>query len=174
MGMISVLKTTLSQGRTPFLLFAAISALALSAAFVAQYAYGLAPCVLCIYQRWPYAIIIALGLLGLYLAKTKPVFVKITLGLITLTFAANAAIAFYHTGVERKWWPSFLEGCSIPKIEGNITDVLAQIQTAPLVRCDEIPWTDPVIGLSMANYNVVLCLVLAIAAAYATFSRRTS
>lgn len=172
--MITHLTSALSHQRIPFFLFAAMSAFALSTASIAQYAYGLAPCVLCIYQRWPYGIIIALALLGLCLTKTKPLAAKTTMGLISLTFAANAVIAFYHTGVERKWWPSFLEGCSIPKIEGNITDVLAQIQAAPLVRCDEIPWTDPVIGLSMANYNVVLCLVLAVAALYTTLSRRTS
>lgn len=171
--MITHLKSVLRHPYLSFFTFAFGSAAALATAFIAQYAYGLAPCVLCIYQRWPFAVVIALSIVGLALAK-KARTAKAIAGLISLTFLTNAVFAFYHTGVERKWWPSFLEGCSIPKIEGNITDVLAQIQAAPLVRCDEIPWTDPVIGLSMANYNVVFCLVLAAAALYTAINRRAS
>lgn len=43
---------------------AAISAFALSMAFTAQYIFGLEPCILCLYQRIPYALVIALGLTG--------------------------------------------------------------------------------------------------------------
>ncbi|PZQ44405.1 MAG: disulfide bond formation protein B [Micavibrio aeruginosavorus] len=153
--------------------FAIIATLALVAAFTSQYVYGLQPCVLCIYQRWPYGLIIVLGLLGALIGAKAPKSQPIFLGLITLTFAANAGIAFYHSGVERHWWKSFLEGCTIPVIEGNITDVLAQIAATPAARCDEIPWTDPVLGLSMANYNVIACLVLTMAALY-TLMRRAS
>lgn len=146
--------------------FGGISALALAVAFIAQFN-GLAPCVLCIYQRWPYAAVILLSALGIFGHKKYPKAPAIALTLTPFIFLLNAGFAFYHTGVERHWWKSFLEGCSIPDMKGNITDVLAQIQAAPVVRCDEIPWTDPVLGLSMANYNVLLCLVLAIAALWA-------
>ena len=111
--------------------------------------------------------------LGIGLGRTSVKSAKFFLGLISITFLANSVIAAYHTGVERKWWPSFLEGCTIPKMEGNITDVLAQIEASPIVRCDEIPWTDPFLGLSMANYNVLFCLVLAIAAAMACYRAKT-
>ena len=144
--------------------FAVFSAAALGMAFISQYVYGLHPCVLCIYQRVPYALVILFAVLGIGLGRKSPRAVHLFTGLTALTFAANAVIAFYHTGVERKWWTSFLEGCSVPSLEGNITDVLAQIAATPVVRCDEIPWTDPVIGLSMANYNVLFCLALAVAA----------
>ena len=40
---------------------------ALLTAFAAQYWGGLQPCVLCLYQRWPYAAAIALALLALAL-----------------------------------------------------------------------------------------------------------
>ncbi len=158
----------LSNQRLALFGFATLSAAALGSAFVAQYAYGLAPCVLCIYQRIPYALVIAFAFFGIGLGAKWQKAGSVFLGLISTAFAANAVIAFYHTGVERKWWASFLEGCSIPEITGDITDVLAQIQAAPIVRCDEIPWTDPMLGLSMANYNVAACVVLAALAAIAT------
>ncbi|MFA5592389.1 MAG: disulfide bond formation protein B [Micavibrio sp.] len=167
MGMKELCCKILSNSRLCLFLLAVISAVALAMAYTSQYVYGMQPCNLCLYQRVPYALVILFGFAGIALSgkwsKAGPVF----LGLSAMAFLANAVIAFYHTGVERKWWASFLEGCTIPSLEGNIMDVLAQIEAAPMARCDEIPWTDPVIGLSMANYNVALCLGLFAVAAIA-------
>lgn len=166
--MMSLIKSTLSCPRSAFVFFAGMAALSLAAAFTAQYAFGLQPCVLCVYQRWPFGIVIVLCVLGLLLGQSKKSLSCVFMGLTSLTYFANSIIASYHTGVERHWWKSFLEGCAVPDMKGNITDVLAQIAATPAVRCDEIPWTDPVLGLSMANYNVVLCLGLGILALMAT------
>ena len=156
----------------PFCLFwviALISAMALGMAFVAQYVFGLAPCNLCVIQRWPYGIIIALGIIGAFM-HVSPNMAKVIMGLIGLTFLTNSAIAFYHSGVERLWWKSMLEGCNAPKLEGSAAEVLAKIQSIKeAVRCDEIPWADPIFGLSMANYNVIFCAGLGIATIYAAF-----
>jgi hypothetical protein len=60
-----------------------------------------------------------------------------------------------------------LEGCNAPKLEGSATEILAKIQSIKeAVRCDEIPWADPIFGLSMANYNVLFCASLGIAAIF--------
>lgn len=141
---------------------AAASAGALTMAFVSEYIYGLEPCILCLYQRAPFALAIMLGLISFWVSCLAPKVAPYTLGLLGLTFSANTLFAAYHTGVERHWWKSFLEGCAVPSMEGNITDVLAKIEaTTNVVRCDEIAWVDPIVGLSMANYNVVFCLILA-------------
>lgn len=141
---------------------AAFSAVALAMAFMAEHFYGLEPCILCLYQRLPFVLAVFLGLVSVWATCMTPKSAPYTLGLLGVTFAANVLIAAYHTGVERHWWKSFLEGCAVPAMEGNITDVLAKIEaTTNVVRCDEIPWVDPVLGLSMANYNVVFCAVLA-------------
>lgn len=162
--MITLCKNTLSCQKTAFFAFATLSAMALAVAFISQYAYGLQPCELCIYQRIAFGVVIGLCLLGIAAGRPENKWGSVFMGMTALAFAANTVIAFYHSGVERKWWKSFLEGCTIPEMKGNITDVLAQIAATPIARCDEIPWTDPVIGLSMANYNVMFCLVLAISA----------
>lgn len=150
-----------SPAATGFTL-AAASAGALSMAFIAEKVYGLDPCILCLYQRAPYAIAIFLGIVAVWAANLLPRLAPWALGVLGLVFSANIMIAAYHTGVERGWWKSFLEGCAVPSLEGNITDVLAQIEArtdAP--RCDEIPWADPILGLSMANYNILFCALLA-------------
>ncbi len=165
--MLSLVKNILSHDRPAFFVFAALSALALAGALVAQFGYDLSPCELCLMQRAPFVAVILLSFIGLAYGRKHPKSGGVLLGLIALAFFGNSALAFFHTGVERHWWTSFSEGCTVPPMKGNITDVLAQIVANPVGRCDEIPWTDPVIGLSMANYNVQFCLILGMAALYA-------
>lgn len=132
----------------------AISVTALTSVFISQYGFGLHPCHLCIYQRWPFAVTIVLGLIGLLTNFKKPV-----IALSGLTFLINAGIAFYHSGVERKWWAG-LAGCSTPDMSGSIEDLMARIEATAVTRCDEIAFE--LFGLSMANYNVLLCLGCAV------------
>ena len=139
-------------------------AFALAMAYVAEYVFDLKPCILCLYQRVPYFAVIAFGLFGLFIAKRNKSASVFALAGSGIAMLLNSLIAFYHTGVERKWWPSHLEGCATPDLSGNFDDLLARIEAAPVVRCDEIPWVDPILGLSMANYNIAFCLGLAIIA----------
>jgi len=41
-------------------------------------------------------------------------------------------------------------------------DLLAQIEAAKAVRCDVIPWADPVLGWSMAAWNAIASLAFAV------------
>ncbi len=75
-----------------------------------------------------------------------------------LSALTTAAIGVFHSGVEQKWWegPS---SCTSGDIGGLSTeDLMEQIMSAPLVRCDDIPWQ--MLGLSMAGWNAVLSGVL--------------
>jgi len=137
-----------------------LSVFALSAALYSEVALGLEPCILCIYQRIPFAIVILLGLTGTALKK-KPPIPRAMVGLSGIAFLINSGIAFYHTGVEQKWWTSGVEGCAAPNFgDEEPQSMLENILSAPTANCAEIPWQDPIIGLSMANYNVILCLGL--------------
>lgn len=142
----------------------AISVFSLASAYTAQYIFGLQPCVLCLYQRAPYFAAALLALIGLIAAPQKP---KISAALIlicAIAFLCGSVIAAYHTGVELHWWKSFLEGCQVNFNVAEGDDILASIQSQSAVRCDEIPWSDPILKLSMANYNAVLSFI------YAAFS----
>ena len=140
----------------------AVSAFALAAALTSEVVLGLEPCILCIYQRIPFVVAIILGLTGLFLRKNDKVTALITL-LCGVAFLVNAGIAFYHTGVELHWWHSAVEGCTVNFGDDTPQSVLENILSAPTARCDEIAWSDPLLGLSMANYNLVLCLGLFVA-----------
>ena len=144
------------------LLTISISILALAGAFFAQYVMGLEPCKLCIWQRWPFVLTILTGLIAYFTTSPVSIFATVLSGLV---FLSNSMIAFFHTGVERLWWEG-LKGCSAPDLSGSVEDLMARIQSSNGARCDEIPWADPILGLSMANYNVILCLGMGIICLY--------
>ncbi|MDD3019648.1 MAG: disulfide bond formation protein B [Alphaproteobacteria bacterium] len=144
---------------------AGISVLSLAAAFISQFGFGLKPCDLCLIQRVPFALNAGLGLIGMAcLGWTRTV-----IGLSGLFFLINSGVAFYHSGVERHWWKGF-SGCSTPDMSGSIEDLMARIQSTDVTRCDEIPWD--LFGLSMANYNVMMCLGLGVACFIYLYSTR--
>lgn len=150
----------------------AVSAVSLGFALIAEHVFNLAPCILCKYQRIPFIVIIFISsapLLKSLLCKNASsckincaFWASIT---VVMLFLTNAALAFYHVGVEQKWWKSFLEGCAVPNgfLSGDITpeQMLAQINAAKVVSCSDPAWLDPIFGMSMAFWNMVLCLGMA-------------
>jgi disulfide bond formation protein DsbB len=140
-----------------FLLF--ICVFSLAAAFFAEGFLGLEPCHLCVTQRYPFAVGAIIGMVGLAKRRNLPFSIGL-LALSSLNYLTNAGIAFYHTGVERHWWES-TELCKLPDFEAKGQTLIENILSTPGGRCDQIPWADPLLGLSMANYNVILCAGLA-------------
>lgn len=141
--------------RQRFILLAAGgSAALLLGAFAFQHLGGLAPCKMCIWQRYPHLAAIALGALAVFLPLTVP----ITLG--ALAALTTGGIGVFHVGVEQGWWegPST---CSSGPIGGLSTDdLMNQIMAAPLVQCDQIAWS--LAGISMAGWNALFSFGLAL------------
>ena len=131
---------------------------ALGSAFIAQYVFDLWPCVLCLYQRWPYAAVIVIALTGLSLQRRMDG--TIFLILCALGFAATAAIGGFHVGVEQGWWQGTAECVGDTSKALSVQDLKAQIMSAPIVRCDDIAWS--LFGISMAGYNVIAATILAV------------
>jgi disulfide bond formation protein DsbB len=129
------------------------SAALLAGALAFQHIGGLAPCQMCLWQRWPHVAAILAGLAALALPGRLPPLLGAAAAL------ATAGIGLFHTGVERGWWkgPGTCSG-GVPA-DAAPADLLEQILEAPLVRCDEVAWS--LAGLSMASWNAVLSLALA-------------
>ena len=139
--MISCIRTITSCPVSIFATIIGASGGALLAAFYAQFALGLNPCVLCLYQRIPFLATIVLSLAGLCLHANRKA-VQLFLGLCALAFLINSGIAVYHTGVEKHWWESAVEGCAVPDFSKD-PSVLEKMLTAPAARCSDIAWADP-------------------------------
>lgn len=154
------MKAAFSNPTLSFSLIAFISFASLAAAFIAEGLLELEPCILCIYQRYPFVIGLFLGLVGLGLRKKKKIATAL-LGICSINFLINSLIASYHTGVEQHWWKSAVEGCSVVFLDDSGSkSILENIMSAPMGDCSKIPWQDPILGLSMANYNIALCFGL--------------
>ncbi|EWY39618.1 disulfide bond formation protein [Skermanella stibiiresistens SB22] len=151
---------TLSAPRLPALLLLLASAGSLLAAFFFQYVIGLQPCVLCIWQRWPYAAVIVMAGLIL-LIKPGPRARAALLALCGVAFLIGGGIAVFHVGVEQHWWTG-TPGCGVPASATSVDALRAQIMAAPVVRCDQVAWS--LFGVSMAGYNILISLALAVMA----------
>ena len=145
---------------------------ALGTAYGAQYAFGLEPCVLCLWQRVPYAAVILLALAALAVGGTANGQRKTALltGLGGVAFLVGGAIAFYHVGVEQHWWAS-VTGCTggLPATM-SVDDLQAALAAPPPKACDAVDWTFA--GLSMATWNALLSPVFAVAAGAAAVKLR--
>ena len=126
----------------------------LGGAWFFQYVVGLAPCQLCLWQRYPHMAAIAIGAMIWFVPSR----------LLALAGAAAAAtsggLGVYHTGVERGWW----QGPTTCSGGGDVTalspeQLLEQILAAPVVRCTDVAWE--MLGLSMASWNAILSFGLA-------------
>ncbi|WP_095589647.1 disulfide bond formation protein B [Actibacterium ureilyticum] len=130
------------------------SALLLAGAFAFQHLGGLAPCAMCLWQRWPHAAAVLIGIVALMLrGPALPL-------LGALAAAVTSGLGIYHTGVERDWWegPSSCTS-SGPGLSGLSGSDLLSVDTAPqLVLCDQVAWE--MLGLSMASWNALWSAML--------------
>jgi disulfide bond formation protein DsbB len=140
-------------GRLAQRLAFAVPALLLGGAYVAQYGFGLPPCEMCWWQRYPHFSAIALALLSTLAAPRR---LWIALG--ALAILVSGLIGAFHAGVEYGWWEG-LTSCSTVDLGGG--DPLEAIMNAPLVRCDEVPWS--LFGISLAGWNFLISTAAGIA-----------
>jgi disulfide bond formation protein DsbB len=142
-------------------LVAAGGAATILGAYFFQYVLKLPPCPLCLDQRVAYYVSIPLAVVLAFAAARQAPRPLLAAGfaVIALAMLFNAGLALFHAGVEWKWWPGPRE-CSGPINDlGAGGDLLSQLQTVSVVRCDEAAWR--FLGLSLAGYNVLISLALA-------------
>jgi disulfide bond formation protein DsbB len=133
---------------------------ALAAAYISQYGYGFQPCILCLYQRMPFFIVIILAFLSLFSALYR--WQKLLLLLAILVILANAFLALYHFGVEQKFFsgPSTCSSNFAPP--NNLAELKQIINQTKAIRCDQPSLI--FLKLSMAAWNVLYCLGLVVLA----------
>lgn len=146
---------SLLQPNRSGLLVALAAAGTLVLVLITQYGFGLPPCEMCHWQRWPYIAAIVFGLGAMLLPRWRVPL----LALAALSFAITGGIGVFHAGVEWKWWQG-LTSCGTSSTATTLEDLRAQLMAAPVVRCDEAAIR--VLGLSMAGWNALWAAALAI------------
>lgn len=117
----------------------AFPALLLGGAYISEYGFGLFPCEMCWWQRWPHFAAIGLALIST-IAPPKRMWIALAAGGIL----TSGLIGGFHAGVEYRWWEG-ITGCT--GTDFNSFD---------LVRCDVPAWT--LGGISLAGFNALLSI----------------
>ncbi len=139
----------------------AIPALLLAGAYVSQYGFGLYPCEMCWWQRWPHFAAVVLAGLSFVIAPRRVWIALAAGGILT-----SGLIGVFHAGVEYGLWPG-LTHCALPVTAG--ADPLAAVLAQPMTRCDEAAWT--LLGVSLAGFNALFSVGGA-AAIFALLTRK--
>jgi disulfide bond formation protein DsbB len=133
--------------------------------FFFEYVLGYPPCPLCLDQRMAFYVSVPLAAL-LWLGAGHGAAPKVLLlGFLAITglMLWNTGLSAFHAGVEWKFWPGPTD-CSGPLNKlGSVGGLLNKLQDIRIVRCDEAAWR--LFGVSLAGYDVLVSLFLAVVAA---------
>jgi len=132
------------------------SAVVLGTALLSQYWGGLAPCELCLLQRWPWSVAIVIALVAL-LAGARPALPWLALAL-ALVFATSTVFAAYHVGVEQKWFAGPTACTASSGGAMTLEEMKRQILGTAPVLCDRVQWS--LFGVSLAGWNLLASLVM--------------
>ena len=127
-----------------------VSFVALLSAFFIEYVLGHQPCNLCILERIPYVIAIAIILLNYKFSQ----FEKIFLVLLVIVFLIATILSVYHFGIEQ----GFIEESLVCDLKNGSEatskeEILKQLQEQK-VSCKDV--TFKIFGLSLTTYNICL------------------
>ena len=138
------------------------AAFALGLALASERWGGLVPCALCLLERWPYRVAIALGLLALWCRIAGPP-ARCSCWLCCAVLV-GAALAAVHVGVEQRYWPSPLPECAAPQFSRRhrSPSVWRRCRRGPPSRAMSRPISIPGLPLSMAAMNLLYALAFAV------------
>jgi disulfide bond formation protein DsbB len=165
-------RATTDPAVLPALAITAIAAATLAGAWFFELVLDIRPCPLCLEQRYAYYLAVPLGLVLAFAASRRAPRPVLLAGFAVLLLAAlaNAWLGGYHAGVEWKFWEGPTD-CSGPVVNlGSAGTLLERLDTVKVVRCDEVQWR--VLGLSLAGYNVLISLAMALIALWGIVSAK--
>ncbi len=141
-----------------YIIIFTLSFFSLAAAFYIEYILGFKPCMLCIYQRIPYAMALLISLTVFFIGNRN-----ILLIILGLTFLAGIFLSGYHVSIEKGFIDSIFSctGENIKALEKEeILKSLNNIQP----DCKDVDFS--IFGVSLATLNFIISFVLTIVIVY--------
>ncbi len=125
--------------------------------FILQYEYGILPCKICIWQRWPHILNIFVVLI-IISSSSIPIYIMV-LGLINMFLAF--ILALYHYGLEQDLWDNVFS-CSgeIKFNDLSAEEILKNLNNTPIKNCEIEAWN--FLNLSLTGWNLILTLFLSL------------
>tara|TARA_Y100000590_G_scaffold470216_1_gene662823 strand:- start:2805 stop:3293 length:489 start_codon:yes stop_codon:yes gene_type:complete len=139
------------------LIILVVSIGAITSALVAEYFFKILPCQMCLYQRYPYYLLIIVSLI-FFIIKKFPL--SLYYWINNFLFLFGLFFSIWHVGIEQKVLPG-LAGCSNNiVITESIESLKDQIINQDIINCTDITWS--FVGISFATYNTILLIFLLI------------
>jgi disulfide bond formation protein DsbB len=152
---------------TARILAIAVPSALLAGAYGFEFIGGLHPCEMCYWQRWAHMAALAFGL-GSFALRGLADKGRSFVWLAALFVFVSGAIGTWHAGVEAGIFAGVTQ-CAAIGASGSTQDVLTHIMSAPLVRCDEVPWS--LFAVSMAGWNAIISIGLSMVIAWLSLRR---
>ena len=80
----------------------------LGGALISQYVFGLYPCEMCYWQRWPHWAALVLGGIAVLAVKRVEGLGVAMASLAAIAIAVSGLIGGFHAGVEYGWWEGLI------------------------------------------------------------------
>ncbi|GBQ21346.1 disulfide bond formation protein B [Gluconacetobacter sacchari DSM 12717] len=160
------------MGRGPGVVLALAGLAALGVAAWAEHGLGEVPCGLCLWERWPWRVLVVLGL---FAALARGQGARAMLWLAVPVMLAACGLSAVHVGVEQGWWPSPLPECRAPVFHpGSFAERLAAMPLRPAKPCDAPNYLIGGLPLSMTAMDGVYAACVLLVIAFCLFRGRRS
>ena len=141
-----------------YIMIFSLSFFSLIAALYLEYILGFKPCILCIYQRIPYAIAILISLIAFLIGNRN-----ILLIILGLTFLAGILLSGYHVSIE-KGIIEPLFSCTGENIKALEKEEILKSLNNIQPDCKDVDFS--IFGVSLATLNFIISFVLTIVIVY--------
>ena len=140
-----------------FKIISFISVITLVAVFAWEYSTTIQPCILCVYERYPYGAALVLSIFALW--RRNHCTTKLMMWLLTLVFLASLGLSGYHVAVEQHWLGSPAACMTNTTGVQSVYDVMQQVNAASTrLPCDQAGIM--FLGLSLSVYNAIVSFLL--------------
>jgi disulfide bond formation protein DsbB len=141
-----------------YIIIFTLSFFSLIAALYVEYILGFKPCILCIYQRIPYAIAILISLIAFFIGNRN-----ILLIILGLTFFAGILLSGYHVSIE-KGIIEPLFSCTGENVKSLVKEEILKSLNNIQPDCRDVDFS--IFGVSLATLNFIISFVLTIVIVY--------
>jgi len=142
------------NSRNTLSLILLFSIFALLAAYFIQYVLGHQPCNLCLIERIPYILSIAIITSILVFKKYERIYILV----LSLVFFTAALISFYHFGIEQGFIKESLV-CDLTNNNISLTrEAILDDLRKKQISCKNV--TFKIVGYSLATINTIISLII--------------
>ena len=141
-----------------FIIIFITSFFSLTVALYVEYILGFKPCILCIYQRIPYAIALLVSLIAFFNGNKKTLLV-----ILGLTFVASVLLSGYHVSIEKGIIEPIFS-CTGDNINAPEKEEILKSLNNIQPDCRDVDFS--LFGISLATLNFIISFVLTIVIVY--------